>query len=348
MNDPQIQTYDDEIELIDLFRVLWKWKILICVGTLLCGCFAFWYGVTAQKVYKVGMTVQPGLMYTAEDGAKRVLIDSINSIMGRIKAGIYDDPIIDQAIKPINEKPERIRLELKSPDNSDVLLVGYETSDPQEGAAVLTELFNLLRKQEDGLIKNIIEKLNRRISLEKIELEKRKNIEASYAINVQNIEKRINELQADIHAINENSGYLSDQRKRLLGRDADAEGALSVLLYSNTIQQNIQYINSVKKDLNEHRMMRERELQKVILEKNEQKKISEHIYTNEKIRDNIVKMSLIKAPTVGRHPIKPKKSVILGIALITGFLIMVFLSFIFEYLKNNPLVSMDESTPENG
>lgn len=335
MKDPYFTQYDDEIELIDIFRVLWKRKILIVAGIVLIGSLVYGYCQYQPKIYRVSMTVQPGTMFAADDG-KRVFIDSLETIVGRINAGVYDDKIIDKAIqKSADEKPEDLEIKVNSPQNSDVLIIGYETADIKEGEAVLNALFDLLLLNENGLVKNIVDNLNRKISLNHIELEKRKQIEQSYIINVQNIEKRIDELESDVTLMNKNSEYLSEERKKLLQRNTDADGALSVLLYSNTIQQNIEFVNNVKKDMNDHKLIKERELQKVITEKNEQKIITEDIYKTEKLRDNIVPMAVIKAPTPERTPVKPKVVVSVMLSLVAGFFVMIFISFLVEYIQNN-------------
>lgn len=335
MKDPYFTQYEDEIELIDIFRVLWKWKMLIGSGILLFGAVAFGLCANQAKIYRVCMTVQPGSIYSTEEG-KRVFIDSIDTIVGQIGAGVYDDKIIDKVIdKPEEEKPEHLDIKVANPDKSDVLLLNYETADVNEGKQILNALFELLLLHEKGLVQNIVDTLDRRISLSNIELEKRKQIEQSYITNVKNIEKRIEELESDIVKMNKNSEYLSAERKKLLDRNTDADGALSVLLYSNTIQQNIQFVNSVKKDMNDHKLIKERELQKVIAEKNEQKKIIEEIYKTEKFRGNIVPMNLLKAPTVERSPVKPRVFFTVLLSLMAGFFVMIFVSFLVEYIQNN-------------
>ncbi|MBU1171809.1 MAG: hypothetical protein KKD44_19825 [Proteobacteria bacterium] len=342
MTDPLLQKYDDEIELIDIFRILWKWKIFIAAGVLACGVVAVVICYSMEKIYKVSMTVQPGIMYSTEEG-KRIFIDSIETIVARIDAGIYNDAIIDHALKvPAKDKPEDIDIRVETPSKSDVFLVSYETADPKEGLAVLNELFRLLNIRESELIKYIIENLNRKINLDTIELEKKKEIEKSYIINVQTIEKRIKEINEDIQEINKNSVYLSEERKKLLNRNTDDQGALAVLLYSNTIQQNIEFVNTVKKDLNEHQMLKEDEMQKIIREKNEQKKIAEQIEMNIMLRDNVVKMAMIKVPTVAKYPVKPQKRMILFLSLTVGLFAMIFLSFLIEYIKNNPICVNNE------
>lgn len=347
MTDPLSQPYDDEIELIDIFRILYKWKIFIVSGVCLIGLLAVVLSLSMGKIYQVSMTVQPGIMYSTDEG-KRVFIDTIETIVARIDAGIYDEEIIEHALnRPNNEKPEDLEFKVKAPKQADVFQVSYETVDPKEGTVILNELFRLLTNRENELVKYIVENLNRKINLDTIELEKKKEIEQSYLANAKNIDKRIQELRSDIKTINNNSVYLSDERKKLLNRKTDAEGALAVLMYSNTIQQNIQFENDMKKDLNDHTMFKEVELQKVINEKNEQKKIAEKIFMNVNLRDNIKKMSMIKVPTADKYPVKPNKRMIVLLSVMAGFFVMVFLSFLFEYIKNNPLSENSESPDDS-
>lgn len=335
MKDPEFVQYDEEIELIDIFRVLWKWKVFICLGVVLFGLAGFGFCYFKDRVYRVSMTIQPGMRYSS-DGSKQIQIDSSEVIVGRIGAGIYDGNIIDKVIhKPAMEKPESLTFGVDIPEKTNVIHVSYDTSDVEEGKKILSELFDLLRHQERDLTGNILENLNRQINLQTIELEKRKQIEQSYVTNVKNIEKRIQDLAKDIERMNKSSNYLSNERKKLLERKTDADGALSVLLYSNTIQQNIQFVNSVKKDMNDHKLLKERELQKVIAEKNEQKKITEDIFNKEKIRENIIPMKLIKTPTPERSPISPRTRIVVLLSLIAGFFVMIFASFLAEYIRNN-------------
>ena len=45
--------YEDEINLIDYLRVLWKWKWLIIAGTLLCAMAAAVISLQMPKIYEV-------------------------------------------------------------------------------------------------------------------------------------------------------------------------------------------------------------------------------------------------------------------------------------------------------
>ena len=61
---PDPQSYppyyeEDEISLIDLLRVVWKWKWLIIGGTLICAIVAVIISLQVPKVYRVTMLIGP-------------------------------------------------------------------------------------------------------------------------------------------------------------------------------------------------------------------------------------------------------------------------------------------------
>ena len=53
---------EDEIELIDLLRVIWKWKYLIIGGTFVFGLVAVIISLNMTKIYSVDTIVEPGIL----------------------------------------------------------------------------------------------------------------------------------------------------------------------------------------------------------------------------------------------------------------------------------------------
>ena len=53
---------DDEIELIDIFRVIWKWKYLIFGGTAVCAVAALVISSMMPKIYEIETLIQPGIL----------------------------------------------------------------------------------------------------------------------------------------------------------------------------------------------------------------------------------------------------------------------------------------------
>ena len=67
---------EDEIELIDLLRVIWKWKYLIIGGTVVCALTAVIIGFYTQPIYQVSMVLKSGINKVSVDG-KPAYLDSV-------------------------------------------------------------------------------------------------------------------------------------------------------------------------------------------------------------------------------------------------------------------------------
>ncbi|GAB6095746.1 hypothetical protein JCM14469_19990 [Desulfatiferula olefinivorans] len=337
---------EDEIELIDILRILYKRKWLIVSGVLLFGLSALLISIAMPRIYRVSMTVQPGIMPSSEDG-RRVMIDSIETIVARISAGVYDDVIIEQVLKDEGpNRPQRLDFSVDNPKQSDVLVISYDTDRPEVGVTVLDALFDCLSRRENDLVGPAVEHLNRKITLDTLELNKKKEIEQSYIAGVAAIDRRIRELQTDIEANGRNNGHLNAEREKLLKRGTDADTSLAVLLYSNSIQQTIQFVNAVKRDLNDHQMLRETMMQDAITARNDQKMLAEQIAMNIRLRDHIVSMAMIRKPAAGPDPVSPRTLLVVVLAVTAGFFVMTMVSFFWEYIQNHP-VSIDDRRDES-
>jgi uncharacterized protein involved in exopolysaccharide biosynthesis len=68
---------------------------------------------------------------------------------------------------------------------------------------------------------------------------------------------------------------------------------------------------------------------------------SQRKYTSEEIKileykkDNIQNIQILKPPMTNRDPIKPNKRLIVILAAMVGLFMMVFLSFLLEYISKN-------------
>jgi len=69
---------EDEIELIDLLRVIWKWKYLIIGGTVVCALAAVIIGFYMQPIYQVSMVLKSAINKVGVDG-KPVYFDSVEN-----------------------------------------------------------------------------------------------------------------------------------------------------------------------------------------------------------------------------------------------------------------------------
>lgn len=75
---------EDEIELIDLLRVIWKWKYLIMGGTLVCAIAALVISSIMPKIYRIETIIRPGTLSLGK-GGKNNYIDTPENIKSLIE-----------------------------------------------------------------------------------------------------------------------------------------------------------------------------------------------------------------------------------------------------------------------
>ncbi|MDO9528342.1 MAG: Wzz/FepE/Etk N-terminal domain-containing protein [Syntrophales bacterium] len=80
---------EDEINLIDYLRVIWKWKWLIIAGTVICAIVAGIISLQTPRIYEITTVIEPGIAGAKDDGGF-VYIDSVANISGKINEGVYD------------------------------------------------------------------------------------------------------------------------------------------------------------------------------------------------------------------------------------------------------------------
>jgi len=95
--------FEDEIELMDYLKVLWKWKYLILVGTLVCAIGAAVVSLNMTKIYSITTVLQPGMLKVTDDG-KTVYIDSPQNVKAVIETGALNGHILKNIKAPIKPK----------------------------------------------------------------------------------------------------------------------------------------------------------------------------------------------------------------------------------------------------
>jgi len=71
-NSPQFNQDDDEISLIDLWNVLWKWKKLALIVLAAVFIFSLGYVITATRVYESISVISVGFFETEEDNSAQI------------------------------------------------------------------------------------------------------------------------------------------------------------------------------------------------------------------------------------------------------------------------------------
>ncbi|MGM0427935.1 MAG: Wzz/FepE/Etk N-terminal domain-containing protein [Thermodesulfobacteriota bacterium] len=351
--------YEDEIELMDLLKVIWKWKYLILAGTLICAVGAALISLQMTRVYRVDMSVSPGILRINEDG-KNLYIDSIENIRTLIEAGTFDRKILQDLDVPQEEaRPESIALKVETPKELNAVRVSYETPYPQLGIEVLSDLYDLLReryltvvryhkktfdlKQEEKT--NELENLDNEISNNRARI-------VTAREKIKNFEDRQRHVEKEISRISKNTDALISERNNFLSSEESEKNTLSALLYSNTIQQNISYLdtlrttaNYVKSNMYELQLEIET-LQNTIKDLESKKRyVLEEINDLEMKKESVQNIQLLQHPQKSPGPIKPKVKLNTVLAAVVGLFITVFLAFFVEYISKYKRREAEEETP---
>jgi LPS O-antigen subunit length determinant protein (WzzB/FepE family) len=326
---------EDEIELIDLLRVIWKWKYLIIGGTLVCAIAAMIISSIMPKIYRIETLIRPGILSFSEAG-KNLYIDTPDNIKALIEAGALDLRILDNLAKSYGANiPNMLKFKVTLPKGSDTLKINYETSQIEQGTQILDFLGKFLIEEYSNFVENFQNKIDRDLNIAKAEIQKSNSIKHSNEININIIEKRIHELEIGIVDINENITYLNKERNKLLLEGKNESNILSTILYSNTIQQNLQFVSDYKSQIQDLKNQKENELQNISeLENKIQIQIAE-INNLEFKKNNIQNIRIIQKPYSSKYPIKPKKMLYVILAGFVGIFAMFFLAFLLEYISRN-------------
>ena len=307
--DKQAEYIEDEIELIDLLRVIWKWKYLIIGGTAICAVVALVISLLLPKIYRIETVIRPGILNIGEEG-KYTFIDTPENIKALIETGIFDNEILNSlSTKGVDNSPKILQFNITLPNNSSTIKVGYESADVDQGIEILSLLGKNLTGEYRNLVNYYQNEITRDINIKKAEIQNTESIKQSSQSNIKNIEKRIYELETELVLINENTIGLNKERNTLLSRNNDENSVLSVLLYSNTIQQNLQLANEYKDEIKNLKFEKESQLQIISKLNNELQILLAEIENLKFKKNSIQNIQIVRKPASNSIPVKPKNEV---------------------------------------
>ena len=293
----------EELELKDIIQIIWKRKILVFAGTLLCVAVVAVMTAFLPKIYKISTLVEPGyLIVTDKEGQliEKKPTESPEMIKESILGGAYDQPIRSKLNIRSDHYPE---IEVRIPSGTMLLSISLETEQPNLGVKILREMNTMITKQLDEQIEN--------------EKEKVKNDMQITVIRGQATQKKIELLEKQIKLASEKIADLEKHRQNALASGPD--GAMSVFLYLNEIQDKQIYLNDLQEKLENY--LEEAETNKVEIE-------------DLKIKLGAIKNAQVyKEPIVPEKAVKPNKSLLIGLSLFLSFPSFILLALFLEYFQ---------------
>ena len=317
LRDQMREHFDDEVQLIDYLRVIWKWKWLIILGTFLCMVVAGVVSFNMPKIYEVSMTIEPGIIGVNRDG-KFIYLDSRDNIEGKIKEGLYNRRI--QKALNINPLETDIKFEVRPQKGTNFIKVTSEWKDPEVefGKKALVNLLGFISKEYENIVQQRKGDYEKQILMEQNQI---KENEATLKI----IRDREKELLQEIKNVKDNTEKIVRERNNVLQHKGNSDD-ISLLIYSTTIQQNVAYFNQLSNQINDIRTKKEIASMKI-----ENLKVQiDRLNLEKSIIKNI---RVLQNPEASLSPIKPKKRLNILLAGVIAFMMMMFLVFFVEYIQ---------------
>ena len=330
----QREQFEDEIDLIDYLRIIWKWKYLIVAGTLICAVAAGIISFSMSKVYRINMVLRPSILTMDEDG-RNVYIDSPENIKAMIETGMFDREILDHVREPNNRTPKSLKFKVNIPKNSDTIKISHETVDVNQGLQILSNLGRALSKSYSERVAYIKNEHEAEIDLKKAEASHYKVNKQASEQQIKNLQKRIEDLTPLIELVRKNTTSLISERDKLLSNNKNKGSILSPVFYMNMIQHNISLENSYRQEIKNCVTRKEDEKFKLKELNRQLDQLLEEIKGLEFKKSNVQNIEILQPPTAGSHPIKPKIKLNVMLATIVGLFFMLFLAFFLEYIQRH-------------
>jgi len=246
----KVEHYEDEIALIDILRVIWKWKYLILIGTAVCALLAAIISFSMPKIYRINMALQPGIVSINKTGQK-VHIDSSNNIKTIIETNLLHNEIMKYFQKSHSINLSNLpKFKVTIQKGSNIVKVSHETEHIDSGINILKALVEALQEIYEEIIKIYWDKYDKEIQSKKAEIAV---LEAESTFSKQGLKReqeRIKEIETIIAEMAKNNIILIREKNKAIQNKKNRDTNL-LAFYNNTIQQNQTLFNQHRNDIKE-------------------------------------------------------------------------------------------------
>jgi capsular polysaccharide biosynthesis protein len=324
----------EEIELIHILQIIWKWKYLIVGVTLICSISAGAISYFRPKIYLASMVIEPGVL-EIDDRRRETYLDSPENIKALVETKALNREILNRLDAAHGDQlPKSMNLSLKWPKNSNALRVLCESANKKLAVEILDSLYEVLSMKYVEKVEFIQSGYQTQIDLKKSEAAQYELQQLASERHVRDMQQMIEKLKSDLEIISKDRDTLVRQRVQFLpmANGEDRMDFLSNIMYINAIHQNIALENNYLRVIQDLIMAKEeKELNSKALA-NSQSSLMTEIADLEFRKRMVKNIQMIQPPTVGKNPIKPKMKLIVILATILGLFFSLVLAFLLEYI----------------
>jgi uncharacterized protein involved in exopolysaccharide biosynthesis len=349
----------EEVDLIEYLNVLWKRRWLIIVPTVLLALIASVVSFLLPPVWEVDALIQPSKFFvqSAAGTFTEIIVVDPKQLAGQINQKAYEHLITAQ----LNLDPRKFPIvKAENPKDTKLVRVSIQTGETEKAKEILNALFQHIKNDLDRKIdvemksistqivasENNINNKNLDIQSKNIDIEKTRQAIASASKKLTISEDRSRSLVDELKSVKIRVDQIEKQQKTLLAEKKEGD-TLGLLLYSNEIQQNFRYYNTLEENLSKERIseenlrlfVRDKE-QEIKGFKNQIEKINQEIAGIRNDMELLVEKKqridytqLVKEPTVSLYPVSPKKKLNVAIAGFLGLFCFSILALFLDSVK---------------
>ncbi|MFY4788452.1 Wzz/FepE/Etk N-terminal domain-containing protein [Aliarcobacter butzleri] len=301
---------DDEIDLKELFKTIWSYKKFILIFTFIVTVLSIIYVSLKTPVYEVTALVEVG-SYKTESG-QDIIIDNADNLSKKLTTIFID------LRKNVENKDFEITKIITVKGMKNFIEISSEASTNTQAIKGLNEVIEHIKSEHNKLLDDVKEK--NEFDLKNISL-LIKNIEEDRLVN---IEKKIELYNQNIVSLEQQMTSVTETLKNI--NKLDPSISALKLMEKRDISNDIILNKSNLYDLTEKKEnLINIEINKLL----DRKKILETLSLPHNLKNSEVVGSIL----VNEHPIKPKKSLIVVVSFVAGFILSIFLVFFIEFIR---------------
>ena len=372
-SDEQNQASKD-VDLTEPLLVLWRQK-LFCVSILIgCVLMAVLYILITTPLYRISCQIRPGI--TSFDNRGR----PVRSLRPEDLRAYFTKTENWISYLPASRGKSLPGVVIKTNRGSDVVGVSFYWPDPAMGKTILEQVikgaikgfygedgrgFRYYKKNLEQLLSNTVQEIERlKIKQKRLtdQIARAKSALAVLKAELDSIKKNRNlteqslkKLEKQLDDFSKNTRELFNYRHKAV--DPRSQNTLSLLIYLNTVQQNIAYLNNLqrriedlRKELNRYNssfVKKQADVDNTLISIGDLKIIRDNeIIMKQKslegkvdtLKSQIAMLSpleVISPPTSSSKPAKPRKKLILLLGVAFGVMLAIFLGFVRDFLTRN-------------
>lgn len=329
----QKYSQEDEIDLKELFKTIWSYKKFILIFTFIATVLSIIYVSLKTPIYQVKSVIKIGSIADIPLENSNILEKNIRVVFGldNNSFSIKEDEGIVTDVNIIKNATSLIEVTTEAFTNEKAILKQHEVLEYlQDEYKYKIDEFNFKTNLNIKTLEGQIKYIN-----EVKKVQKEESIDFLNRVDLVLIENKLNFNKEELSQYQENINNIL--KKRSSNDTQNMLSAMEILNYQSLIlnlQNQIENLNKEKQNILVDKIPNiKRELEYNI--KNELEDILNRIELEKlKLTNEIAKNSeFVGSILVNEHPIKPKKSLIIVVSFVTGFILSIFLVFFIEFIR---------------